>query len=395
MSKPNDRIDEALLSVGKEQLTSGEAEALWARIEAEMSEEPPVVEAERSDSPRPRRLRSGGVLGASVAVAAVLIAVVLVGPWTKSDDSDGPLNLAGLSTASAAEVLGVTADAARENQSFVPGPGEVFFATEQYFYIPTKEVKESFPNPVPDGPLPMYEKEFWIGPDGKGLEVQRLPGMNYPGKGDEEWGDVVHMGTDWSRIGPDPEGGVEWFNAFTTDDLKELPTDPGAVIETIRKANDRAAEVIGHWEKFSQAGRGKNLSTLEKTFSLLSTAPLTGEQRAALFEVIVSAPDWYRSDGRADASTENLGTAETVAGREGIAIRVVTGPDPRVEKFNREAGIDDGYSGDMYMDIVVDPEEGRVLELQQGKVGEPPSSWVTYERIELRDLEDMPPPDRR
>lgn len=395
MSRSGDPIDEELRrSASRESMSLAEAEAVWDRVEKGVTDSDRVRDQVASRKSGPTVSHRLGLAGAVVAVAAIAIAVVSLGPWDQSGDSDGSFDLAGLGSASAAEVLGATADSARNHSSFVPGPGQVLYATEGNYFLPTAAETKVYPQlaTAPPGPLPRYEKEWWIGPDGKGVEVQRIPDLTSMDEGSIEWATVDRVGLDVSRIGVDPEEGSEWPNSLTTGDLKQLPSDPQAALEFVRDAEDRAARTIGHWQKFSQKSAGKDLNVLLRTMSLLTNAPLTGEQRAALFEVIMTAPEWYRANGRSEVTIENRGPDTTVGGLEGIAIRVQMGEDPYLKRMSQRYGVNLGAA--RYFDLIVDPEAGRFLEMQGGMKGEPSTSWITFESLELRDIEEMPTPDR-
>lgn len=395
MSKPREPVDETLKrDVGRETLSRAETDLVWAKIEHGVADAEPLREPSEG---RHRATWDGHRVGLAAAIVAVAILVIAVGslsPWNESEDSDSALSLTGLGSASAAEVLGFTADSARDLPSLVPGPGQAFFATEGNYFLPGKREMKFSPylRAAPPGPFPRYEKEFWIGPDGKGAEIQKVPAMKEPGEEKITWV-VDRFPFDVSTIGVDPEEGSEWWNGLTLSDLKELPAEPAEALKFVRDAEDRAVRKVGHWQAFMHGSAGKDMNVLLRTMSLLTLAPLTGEQRAALFEVILSAPDWYRADGRSTVAIENRGLAETVDGSAGIAIRVEVGADEKLRRKYRGTGL--GIGAARYFDLIVDPEAGRFLELRGGVKGQPALSWVTYESLELRDLEEMPEPDPR
>src|SRR5690606_11467025 len=111
-----------------------------------------------------------------------------------------------------------------------------------------------------------------------------------------------------------------WRATFTLARLEAMPTAPSAALGYVRR---HVAASTGLAERPRLDGHsilGEDFLVLATVSSMLMEAPLTGEQRAALLEVIADAPDWYRSDGSAVVEVTNQGKAKARSGAEGILI---------------------------------------------------------------------------
>lgn len=369
MSNPNNGIDQILkenLEAGS--MTAEESTAVWNRIETELAEASPVPAV----SPvRKRTFRDLRVQLAVAAVAAVaLVTVVALAPWSGSD-GDGKLSLTKLGSASAAEVLTLTAESAADQPSLVPGPGE-----DLYFRL----LHTTDPSPgIEDGaPLQTAVIEEWIGSDGRG---RRLDEVHSSSSASSE-GDV-ETNSDLTRFNANQlersfMASDSWRALFTLDELYAMPTNPDETLAYIREAVDSSISEGGVVGPSEAEIVGYDFLVFQSVASMLMQAPLTGEQRAGLYELLADAPDWYRKSGSATVEVSNRARAETVDGREGVLIEAA------MRLNERDAAIVASGESAPRFGVLLDPETGSVLETRVAfGPNQPPSIWTTSEALEI------------
>jgi len=241
-----------------------------------------VVALCRSRAPR-RRLAT--LMAGIAATAAVVVAVPLVGT----------------PSASAEEVLLVTAEAAGQQPDLSAGAAYWYVRSEQYY---------------PDEAAEPLVREIWLGRTEDGVLRDEALTWDDDGEGfaPEE---IRNMSLD----------GPAAFNAggtqFSWPDLEQLPTDPDE-LEALLK--DRVA---GH-----QSGEDNEL--WETVTGLLRESPAPPALRQALWEVAARMPD-----------VELVGPMTDASGRDGTAIQ--------------RDQTDQGWYRVVY---ILDPETGALLETQ-------------------------------
>lgn len=124
---------------------------------------------------------------------------------------------------------------------------------------------------------------------------------------------------------------------------------------------------------------GVDFITLISAVQLLGQAPLDGDQRAALFEVLIDAPRWFRADGAAAISIRNLGPEVTDGGRTGNRLRVAMDIEP---DQTGDTGVDPGV---WKLDLIVDSTAGELIGMHEYEVGEEEPEVTT-----IRDLKVIP-----
>jgi len=347
-----------------------DAERSWEEITRRLDDEitPSPVRSidefeEGFQAPRPRRRPWLVGAFAGVAMAATLALAILPG---SRDDSDAPLDIPHLESASAATVLGEAADAARSRKSLVPGPDELLYSSSETI-----------------APFQSRKAEViqeWIGAKGDGRTQSKTVFIDpKTGKvvGDPTRKPEVTQFSATNEPATDVNIGESWRATLTFREVRALPTEPLSLLEKLRATADRAAGRTGDYDAESHRIFGRDLFVLVIAARLLANAPLDGDQRAALFEVLTTAPDWSRSDGKARLEIDNLGRTETRDKTDGISLRTT------LDLSAADASATNGTPGRWSLDTVLDPTTGDVLEFREREAGEPEPSVITFQKPSL------------
>lgn len=382
MRSPKGGIDRILKeSLGDSTMSAEENGAVWSRVEESLTES---TTPEISTSTPERPVRSHRFRLVLVAAAAVvLVTVIALAPWNGSDEN-GSVSFTYLSTASASDVLNLTAESAVEQPSLVPEAGQVL-----YFRILNTTDVSQFSTGVPaeeSGRKPETAViEEWIGPDGKGIRLDGQSGSASMSDGVVEVS-PLELEVDASRkIDQKMTVASSWRSQFTLEQVHAIPEDPVAALAYVQRIVEQRVR-SGAGTTFHEAGIvGVDFLALATISNLLMEAPLNSEQRSTLFEVLGQAPDWYRSEGTAEIQVANKGVVATRQGREGILIEA----DLRLNAI--ESAIVGSGRRNMRYGVLLDPESGSVLETQVGfGRGQSPAVWNTSEALELRNRSAMP-----
>ncbi len=378
-----EQVDERLRQgVKRDSLSEAETEALWQRIETGLAEEsrPAAV----------GRTRRGWLPGRSVVVGAglaatLLVAVVALGPWVRSEGDDGSLNLASLGSASAAQVFDATAEVTRK-QSFFPGPSQVLY-NRVVLVSGNGQDEPMEPEPMESGATGASwdGTETWVGANGHGVAKHDITLWLSDREEEKAFSQTMRINT--NRPGSGLVMFAEsWWSILTMEELKAMPADPGKALDVVRRAV--SARAVKNMDSAEVKALGEDFVVLIALSNLLMQAPLTGEQRATLYEILASAPDWFRG-GSDEPKVTNEGRTETEAGDEGI---LITTAFELSEAEAKESGLDDR---DTRFEILLDPVVGNVLETRI-RVGGQEGLLVRFvaEALELRDRADMPTPTR-
>jgi hypothetical protein len=331
--------------------SAAEREAVWLSVAERLSEQ--------QESP-PVRRRSRPPRLAAVGLAALAVTLALVTLLPTADEPGGPLPRA--SEAQASAILKETATSAASALPAV-GPG-------QYLFARTSSVIQG------EGASSVDTKS-WIATDGSGWIVRH----ERSSRGSETATTRYRAGSDTALH---TEDGVErryaptlgWRAVVGGDEVGRLPAERDAllaslregVVRAVREYRDRvrAAKAAGkdrnHYPIFREIERsGRDLIVVEAATDLLVEAPLSPDQRAALFSLLADAPDWYQpGSGAEPIQVRNLGPTEDALGRNGTAVRVGA------------------------LDLVLDPDAGRLLETrshEHGPNGEPVRLTLETQRV--------------
>lgn len=306
----------------KDRMSDVEAELAWIEIQARLTNHPgPPAPALAAGRARRRRLVPLAVAGG--LTAAVLFAFALLPVGAGPEQAPRILSTT-LESASAAEILQVAADSARRGRSTIPGSGEVL-----YWRAIT------FPN-TPGGGDPSIRQEL-IDDKGRGQRIE------IDGAGNRTV-------TEFDADQPDPaiEPDDSWRALFSFSQLAELPTEPDALLESLREqviaeAGERGdlGEGASEGESTSE-GEGASAddpfsvdyTTLTSAVQLLTQAPLNADQRAALFELLMDAPQWFRANDDATVSLRNMGPDPTESDRIAIQLRIEANTKPSQDGDN-------------------------------------------------------------
>lgn len=273
----------------------------------------------------PRRSRRLLLVPAAAAVAATA-AIALVPGGT-----DAPL-----SSASAATVLLAAAEEADLGR---PGPGEELF------------VRERRSTPLGDGRTQVVVTRTWSAADGSGrMEVDGRP---------------REFSADFAET---------WRATLGSRQLQALPEEPTALLETLRAALRRAAGEDPTLKLY-----GYDLGVVVTIIRLSADAPVTARQRAALLELLATAPEWTAPGSSVTPlATRNLGADRTADGREATRIRLELRFTPEEA---RELSID---PEPFALDLLLDTDAGRLVELREyedGLSGDPIVTTIEAQRI--------------
>ncbi len=272
---------------------------------------------QRLETPaRPRRRWRLLAVPAGAAVAAT-VAIALV-----PGGADAPL-----STASAATVL---LAAAGEADLGAPGPGEELF------------VQQRRTIPLGGGQTEVDLTRSWTAADGS---------IRIRGSEDEGWRDTL-----------------------TPAQVQALPTDPAELLEALRAAvreasgNDRAMRVFGH-----------DLGVVAVIYYLSTNAPVTAEQRAALLQLLATAPDWTApGTSVTPLTTRNMGQDRSAQGDAVIRIRLEL-------RFTAEEARELSVDPEPFaLDLLIDTDAGRLVELREfedGLSGAPIVTTIEEQKI--------------
>lgn len=248
-----------------------------------------------------------------------------------------------------------------------------------------KEIERAI-DQLPEGGVQQDAIEEWIGNDGRGF---RINGHSESSSSSESSSDTAGDGIRRTlNITPfNAESSIDrrvsvaesWRSIFSLRGLESIPLDPEAALTKIRSSVDRRMGDSRQGEGPSTRVLGSDFTVLMSLSNLLMQAPLTGNQRSTLYELIATAPDWYRNDGSADVKVTNEGRAETNAGQEGILIST------SMNLNEHEARIVADGERSAQFEILIDPRKGSVLETRI-VLGESdsPAIWFTSDVLELR-----------
>jgi hypothetical protein len=334
--------------------SAAEREAVWRSITEQLGEQQELPPVRR----HPRRRRLPRL--AAVGLAAVAIGLAIVTLLPTADESGGPLPRA--SEAQAAAILNATATSAGSALPAV-GPG-------QYLFARTSTTIRG------EGAISVDTKS-WTATDGSGWIVSH----ERSSRGSETSTTSYRAGSDTALH---TEDGVErryaptlgWRAVVPGAEVGRLPAERDALLASLREGAERAvreyrdrvraAQAAGkdrnHYPIFREIERsGHDLIVVETVTDLLVEAPISPDQRAALFSLLADAPDWYQpGSGAEPILVRNLGPTEDDLGRNGTAVRVGA------------------------FDLVLDPGAGRLLETrsyEHGLGGEPVRLTLEAQRV--------------
>ncbi len=277
----------------------------------------------------------------AVAAAMAITAAVALLPSGPSDGSAPGL----LATASAAEVLRAAADGVTLG---APGPGEQLY------------VRERLVRPLGDGRSDVSITRSWSAADGSGRIERATEG---PGGG-EARSSRKTFGAGAPATGDPFE---DWRGAFTAAELETLATDRDALLAQLRGKVDALGEDLDVL--------GRDLGVIGITVTLLDRAPVEVQQRAALFDLLASAPEWSLPG----SSVTPLSVERLRSDREGdVRIRI----ESRLTESEREQIASDNRG--WALDLTVDPAQGRLTELREYENGlgaRPELTTVEEQRI--------------
>lgn len=369
MSNQENKIDRILReTVEGGSMTGEESAAVWSRIETEMAEPETTSETNPIRDRYFRGMRAGLAFAAVAAIA--LVTVVALSPWSSSEGG-GNLSLAKLSAASASEVLTLTAESAADQPSLVPGPGE-----DLYFRL----VWTTAPSPGAESSsrLQTAKIEEWLGADGRGLRLDEVHSSSSASSGGDIETSPDRIKFDANRLERSLMASDSWRALFTLDQLYAMPTEPDKALAYIRDAVNSSVTGGGAIGAPEAGIVGYDFLVYQSVASMLMQAPLTGEQRAGLYELLADTPQWFRQEGTASVEVKNQGRAESRDGREGILIEA----DMRLSEV--EAAIIAGGERAPRFEVLLDPESGSVLETRVAfGPNQPPSIWTTSQALEI------------
>lgn len=274
--------------------------------------------------PRPRRRRRLLAVPAAMAAAATVAFALL-----PARDDGGPRRGL-LADASAAEILHAAADRAVLG---APGAGEQLFA-EQRRVVPMGE-----------GAIATEVTRTWAARDGSGrTEMTASDEAGRP--------HVRRHAAGGPRTG---ELGSGWRAAFTAAELRALPAEPERLLAALRAAMERMVPANDELPVV-----GIDLAVIATTADLLVTAPIDAAQRAALFELLASAPEWTLPGS---SVTPVEVTRVGVATARGVRVRVELRLTPAERQQLRTSDLEWG------LELTIDPVHGRVTELREYEDG--------------------------
>lgn len=349
-----------------------DAERSWEEINLRLEDErtlAPVLSIDefedgvRDSRPRRRPWLIGAFAG--VAMAATLALAIL--PATR-EDPNTPLDIPHLESASAATVLGEAADAARTRSSLVPGPDQLLYSRSETISPSQSRKAEVI--------------QEWIGANGDGHTQSKVVFIDpMTGKivGDSSRKPDVTQFSASNDPATDVDVGESWRATLTFREVRSLPTEPLPLLANLRATADRAAGRTGDYDAESHQVFGRDLFVIVIAARLLANAPLDGDQRAALFELLTTAPEWSRSDGKARLEIENLGQTETRDEADGLSLRTT------LDLSTADASATSGSAGRWSLDTVLDPTTGDVLEFREREPGAPESSVITFQKPAITD----------
>lgn len=332
--------------------TATERDAVWRSIETRLDEQEAPVPAPapvRTPRRRPRfampRLAVAGMAAGATACALAGVALLPAG-----DRAGTPL----LAEASAAEVLKATARSAAALPAV--GGGQVLYA--RVAAIP------------PGGTLERASlTETWTAPDGSGRVLEAVRGGRVTGETTYRAGDERGRRADGTRL--EAEDG--WRAVVGGAGVAELPGDADALLADLRE-RVAARAATGGLDDLGEIDRyGRDLLVAATAVGLLVEAPLSPGQREAAFALLAGAEGWYEPGATATPPRiERAGTDRDALGREGTVVRVVLTLTPA------EAGAarGDREAVEWALDLVLDPDRGRLLEVREREEGPGSPAWV-------------------
>lgn len=311
-----DRLARTLLTPAAP--TPHERDATWEDVLRRLRPAP------RAAIRAPRRLIA---IVAAAAVAATTAVAVL--PSGDRPGTAPPL----LSTASAAEVL----HAAAANATLgVPRRGEQLFVQERRVI------------PLGYGRTKTEILRSWAARDGSGRTEVTSSSTDHP--------KPVVTSTTYRGGGPaHGDAFADWRGTFTIAALRHLPTERHALLRALRAAVGRTARAepdIGVL--------GRDLLVIGQTIYLLDRAPISAGQRAALFDLLASAPQWtVPGTSVTPLHVERVGPEAS----NGIRIRLTLN---LTNAERRQIGSD---QPDYAVDLTIDPEHARLTEAREYEDG--------------------------
>jgi hypothetical protein len=352
--------------------SAAERHAVWQSIAARLRE---GEETDRESARRPRLVAVG------VAALAVVLAAVALLPAAR--EPGGPLPAA--SSAEAAAVLNATAARSRAALPAV-GPGEHLLTRTSLT--------------VSGDRASTVDTTSWTATDGSAVVVDRerssRPCPWAPGRECTTLDTTTTRYRAGGNVGVRSENGreirlrpelFEWRAVVPGDEVVRLPGDRDALLASLRARAERA---VREQEKRSDPHRelggrdlrlaqvelsGLDLVVVEAVTDLLVYAPLSAGQRAAMFSLLAEAPEWYRpGSGANPIQIRDLGPTDDALGRNGTAVRIATRP---TDDEARRAG-------EWTVDLVLDPDSGRLLEIrsyEHGRDAEPIPLTVEAQRV--------------
>ena len=358
MRTSDHRVDNFVRSGLKStEMTEEEANATWASIEAQLVNDVGVV-----SSTNRKGARKKFAVALTIGLAALIFASIALLPvWSGSEN--GGSSVGSLESATASEVLAITGEET-SSISLFPGEGE-----ELYF-----QALETAPNDA------VEQIEEWIGPDGVGHRRDPTRGSSSEGSADNSTDTKPLTETFNANDGPDPRFGVSesWRAVLSMGQLENLSVKPREALKQLRFS---VSQAVGHAPDFSrdvQGIVGQDLVVLMTVTNLLTQAPMTGEQREAMFRLIETSPAWMKSNGTASARTTNRGESVSRAGQTGILIETA------IDLSRTTSAILGVNPGTWRLGVLLDPTAGSVLEVRRTQAGDTaPYSLTTTEKLEV------------
>jgi hypothetical protein len=333
-----DRITRTALSPAAP--TEDERRALWEAVER------------RLDAPRAGRIRAAGtirrprLLAASLATAAAAsIAVALF----HAGQAGGPPGRGLLDTASAAEVLRAAADHVILG---VPGAGE-------QLHVRLRRVV-----PLGAGQQEVRTTSEWVAADGSG---RTKVSVTAPGRRRASVTTERHA----AHAPRSGDAFDSWRGLFTAEELQALPTARGPLLGALRAAVGDGIAATGDADLDVY---GRDLGVVGAVVNLLTAAPLDAERRAALLDLLATAPTWTTPGSSATPlRVRRLGGATA----DGVRLRVDTHLTAAEQK--RTSTI-----ADWQLEITIDPRRGRITRVREyegGPDAPPEVTTIEVQRI--------------
>jgi hypothetical protein len=248
-----------------------------------------------------------------------------------------------------------------------------------------------------DGPLAgavRVDSSSWAAPDGSARIIDRARSAS----GVETSTTRYHTGSNVALETADgvttrrtPELG-SWRAVVPGYHVVRLPTERNALLAALRAGVDRAVRrlqaIAGHPARDQPGGvrnhypildqvelSGRDLLVVETATQLLTWAPLNPDQRATLFSLLASIPEWYEPGTSATPITiRDRGRTKDALGRPGSGVRIAA------ESTREETA----RAGGWLVDLVLDQDTGRMLETrsyEHGPNAEPVRETVKTQRI--------------